>query len=205
MLLVELLNLEKENLMIDYQKIADAIKYYEKLGYKYIDVPWFVSLDNFLITRPQGARIFETFAGTLIASGEQSFLEIRTQLKPGKYQCVTPCFRDEKIKDDLHLQYFIKNELIIIPENTWNRHLEKDLEKMVNDAKDFFVKYSPNNLTFHFMCDKQYTDICIPIDLLINNIEVGSYGCRVWDGFCWIYGTGCAEPRLTQAIESKHG
>jgi hypothetical protein len=41
------------------------------------------------------------------------------------------------------------------------------------------------------------------IDIVINGIEVGSYGLRVLNltGFIWIYGTGLALPRMTQAIK----
>lgn len=184
--------------MIDYQKIADAVKYYSDLEYKYIDVPWLISLDSVLITRPVGARIFETFAGTLVASGEQSFLEIRKNLKPGKYQCVTPCFRDEPIYDKLHHQYFIKNELIIV---CTYFSLKKELQNIINDAKNFFFKYTKGPL--HITDDniKQKTDLFYPFDIKIDNIEVGSYGCRNYQDFYWVYGTGCAEPRLTQALQ----
>lgn len=71
--------------MIDYQKIAHAVHLYQELGYKYIDVPWMVDIDTILITRPPGARLFSTFAGELVASGEQSFLQIHKELQPGKY------------------------------------------------------------------------------------------------------------------------
>lgn len=37
-------------------------------------------------------------------------------------------------------------------------------------------------------------------DLEINNIEVGSYGIRQYKNLFWVYGTGLAEPRFSQAI-----
>jgi seryl-tRNA synthetase len=182
---------------VDYKKIADAVEYYKRFNYKYIEVPWIIPLDTMLITRPLGARLFSTFAGELVASGEQSFLEIRKKLKPGKYQCVTPCFRDEKIKDKFHKQYFIKNELIWIPEpkDVPYCHL---VDKMIAEALPFFKRYS-NPTVANVPLDNAHANK----DILINGIEVGSYGCRTYGVFTWIYGTGCAEPRLTQSIRNR--
>lgn len=189
---------------IDYTKIGHAVKHYTKLGYEYIDAPWLVSLDSIIVTRPQGARVFSTFAGELVASGEQSFLEIRDQLKPGRYQCVTPCFRDEKVHDELHLQYFMKNELIWVPDLNKLDFAEDFLvanvirDEMIEDAKSFFDLYAPSQIV-----NAPVLNAFGNKDIQINGIEVGSYGHRLHAGFIWIYGTGCAEPRLTQAIKGK--
>lgn len=186
--------------MIDYEKIAAAVYHYETKGYKEIEVPWIISLDAMLITRPKGARLFSTFAGELVASGEQSFLEIRNQLKPGKYQCITPCFRDEQIKDGLHHQYFIKNELIWVLDR--NAQLTSDtLEKfniVMKDAHNFFKGYGDARLV-----EAPLDNAVANHDIEINGIEVGSYGFRTYEDFSWIYGTGVAEPRLTQALEQQ--
>ena len=182
--------------MVDYKKIADAVEYYKNFDYKYIEVPWIISLDTMLITRPPGARLFSTFAGELVASGEQSFLEIRKKLKPGKYQCVTPCFRDEKIRDKLHKQYFIKNELIWIPEPTKDVPYCHLVDKMLAEVLPFFKRYFDAKVI-----EVPIDNAHVNKDIFINGIEVGSYGCRSLGSFTWIYGTGCAEPRLTQAIK----
>jgi hypothetical protein len=183
--------------MIDYRKIADAIDHYTECGYQYIEVPWIISLDSLLVTRPMGARIFSTFAGELVASGEQSFIEIRKELKPGKYQCVTPCFRDEQVHDDLHKQYFLKNELIWVPEpGGWPYdHL---VDRVIGDAFRFFKKYGSTKII-----DNPLPNAFCNKDILINEIEVGSYGFRAHDDFAWVYGTGCAEPRLTQTLKKE--
>jgi hypothetical protein len=173
-------------MVIDYQKIADAITYYKKLNYQYIEVPWFVSKNSIDITKPPSAKYFNTFAGQLVGSGEQSFLEIRRTLKKGFYQCVTPCFRDEDITDKYRRTYFLKLELIEIG----SLDKDKSVDSMLQQANKFFEKYHPTN--------EIQTDI--GFDLMINNIEVGSYGYREYNGFLWIYGTGIAEPRLSQAI-----
>jgi hypothetical protein len=180
--------------MIDYSKIASAVTYYEAKGYKQIEVPWIVSLDTMLATRPKGARLFSTFAGELVASGEQSFIEIRDSLKPGKYQCVTPCFRDEPVKDELHRQYFIKNELIWVL-NSYE-FSQPHLESVIQDALNFFKQYGTAEVVDAPIFNAHYNK-----DIELNGIEVGSYGFRIHEGFHWIYGTGCAEPRLTMAMD----
>jgi len=186
--------------MIDYEKIAAAVYHYETKGYKEIEVPWIISLDSMLITRPKGARLFSTFAGELVASGEQSFLEIRNQLKPGKYQCVTPCFRDEQTKDDLHHQYFIKNELIWVLDIPQLDIAMEKLNIVIKDALQFF-KGCWASRTEPKLVHNPLDNTIANQDIEINGIEVGSYGYRSYEGFHWIYGTGCAEPRLTQVLE----
>ena len=37
-------------------------------------------------------------------------------------------------------------------------------------------------------------------DININGVEVGSYGCRNFEGNIVQYGTGLALPRITQAV-----
>lgn len=171
--------------MIDYTKISTAIKCYKDLGYQYIDVPWLVSKESMMVTSPEGKRLFTTFAGELVASGEQSFIEMRKVLNFGKYVCATPCFRDETI-DRIHHQYFFKVELIdIYPEDK-----EASVQQMIKDAAYFFNLYLNTNVT--------KTDI--GYDLTYRGIELGSYGNRTFDNWNWTYGTGCAEPRLSQAL-----
>ena len=171
--------------LIDYGMIQLARSFYEAFGYKSVTVPWLISEETMNITRPVGSRLFETFAGCCVASGEQSFLEVRKKLKPGKYQCVTPCFRDEQVHDELHLQYFIKLELIhVLAEGE-----EPDVKEMVNMCLRFF-RYGP--------CAAA-VKTAEGFDITINDIEVGSYGFREHDGFRWVFGTGIAEPRFTQA------
>ncbi|RDJ35338.1 MAG: hypothetical protein DWQ19_11020 [Crenarchaeota archaeon] len=178
---------------INYSFISKAILCYESLGFKYVEVPWLVSNDALDVTRPPEARSFETFAGNLVASGEQSFIEIRDRLKVGgKYQCVTPCFRDEKY-DKYHKQRFLKNELIwvISPDDC----VETKTKQCLDCASFVFLQC----MDYKFKIEVVDTDI--GKDLYINGIEVGSYGYRCYDGFHWIYGTGLAEPRFSQALE----
>lgn len=177
------LKVEKD-INIDYAKIAKAIIFYQSQGYQYLEVPWLVSKESIDITKPKEARYFNTSLGQLVGSGEQSFFEIKNQLKSdSKYVCATPCFRDEQY-DELHLPSFFKVELI---------HVQPKLrmQALIKDAFTFFLGYS-----------NQISVIGTEIgqDIMLNGIELGSYGRRSIDGFDWEYGTGCAEPRLSQAL-----
>lgn len=182
---------KKGSSMIDYRKIADAVDYYTNLGYKYIEVPWIVSRDSMKITAPDNSqyRYFSTFMGDLVASGEQSFLEIRNTLN-GKYCCVTPCFRNENPVTDLTRNWFMKVELI-------NANPKEDedsaIMSIIDDAYSFFERYGKVKVVRTFN----------EFDIEMNNIEIGSYEAREIRNFHWIYGTGCAEPRLSQAINRE--
>lgn len=171
---------------INYRAIADALDHYKNKGYQYIEVPWLVSPESIQPTRPPEARLYKTFAGCLVASGEQSFIEVRKELCPGrKYMCATPCFRDERY-DDLHLPQFFKVELIL---PLWkDDDPDKGVQEVLSDAWSFFSRYG--------QVVSVKTDI--GFDINFYGFEVGSYGWREHDGFRWVYGTGLAEPRLTQ-------
>jgi hypothetical protein len=182
---------------IDYRFLSIAVGFYEIRGYKYLEVPWFVSQESCDVTCPPWAELFKTFAGCLVASGEQSFIEMRKKLAPGKYQCVTPCFRDEEKPDELHLQYFMKNELIrVLPPG---QNVEFEVESIIVEACDFFS--STMNIFGKTGSEMRVVETNIGKDIEINGIEVGSYGYREYDNFRWVYGTGCAEPRLSQALK----
>lgn len=195
--------------MIDYNKIGMAVNYYTEHKFKYIEVPWIISKESMMITAPPDARLFSTFAGELVASGEQSFLEIRKELLkadgfPALYQCVTPCFRDEAKPDELHLQYFMKNELIGINWHTFEKKEDVPhalLSFIIRKALDFFKKFAnPEDVK---LIDSPMSNSVINWDITIKDIEVGSYGYRYIDDFAWCYGTGCAEPRLSQVLAMK--
>jgi len=192
--------------MIDYNKIGFAIDFYNSIGFKYIDVPWIVSEESVSATAPVGVRIFNTFAGELVASGEQSFIEIRKKLMassgfPALFQCVTPCFRDEPINDPLHLQYFMKNELIAVLHPTHGKeHIPwATIDFLIRNALVFFKKLIKEHDEIKVVNAPQDNSI-LNKDILINEIEVGSYGYRYYKDFCWVYGTGIAEPRFSQAL-----
>ena len=177
--------------MIDYGRLDRAIAHYTNLGYTRIESPWTVTQAISNITKPLGTKDWE-IAGkgkVLVASGEQSFLYLYLKgfLPNGRYQTVTPCFRDEPF-DATHTKYFIKNELIVTDEVS-----DTNLKTVVRDAREFFE----NELGLHIMM-KPTT---LGYDLEAAGIELGSYGIRNCEYLTWIYGTGCAEPRLSMVKE----
>lgn len=188
--------------MIDYLKIAESTSFYEERGYKRIESPWAVSNEVAAITRPEEKDASQDYVikhnnKTLVASGEQSFLylALKNFLPPGKYQTVTPCFRNESF-DFTHSKYFMKNELII----TDGMFTRERILLMAKDAKTFISKYIPEEaLTIDKIDDFSYDINChVNYKGKEKIIELGSYGIRSCEFLTWIYGTGIAEPRLTR-------
>jgi hypothetical protein len=171
---------------IDYKKIVDAMHHYTWLGYEELPAPWFASRQAMQVTAPPDRRFCTSFLGDLVASGEQSFIQMWMDgnLEPGKWHCATPCFRDEPLIDDLHLNYFFKVELIEVSP----KDVKKSLDAMIKDAMKFFDNY----------VDVEIEPTSIGIDIVSKGgIELGSYGYREHGDFKWVYGTGVAEPRLS--------
>lgn len=175
--------------MINFKYIEDSIRYYSELGYTRIESPWIVPDAVDAITRPDNVQPMrlEHNGKCLIASGEQSFLYLMMKgfLPEGKYQTVTPCFRPDKF-DLLHSKYFIKNELIQTDEVS-----EENMMKMLVSAEIFFEKHlKAKNHIGRKVTNEGY-------DITFKGYELGSYGIREHGNLKWIYGTGCAEPRMT--------
>lgn len=194
-----------------YDTIHDSVLYYEIQGYQYIQTPWIVKESVSNITKPVEKQNFPFRDKVLVASGEQSFLELihNHQLDPGKhYQTTTPCFRDE-VEDELHKLYFMKTELIyfeyiqndcVNPEQI--ARLEKEVDLMAHGiCAKFFSKYLPVKT---INLPDQSKDHFHLYDIVTDDndqIELGSYGVRRYNNIIWAYGTGCAEPRLSNIIK----
>lgn len=179
--------------MIDYKKLSDSVNFYEGLGFKRIEAPWWVSQQIMDITAPKDKTedyFLPKNKKVLVASGEQSFLytAAKGRLPAGKYQTVTPCFRDESI-GILNKKCFMKNELIVTDEVS-----KESLLRTILRAKQFFVTQVPNEKLLTIETTE------IGYDINYDGIEIGSYGIRSCEFLDWIYATGCAEPRLTRAI-----
>jgi hypothetical protein len=107
----------------------------------------------------------------------------------GLSQAFTPCFRDEKKHDKYHHPYFLKLEL-------FNPECSKEaLRNMLQDAVAFYETHLPVRVV---KADNG-------LDIVTHNgLELGSYGMRELnyqgETYRWTYGTGCAEPRLSQAL-----
>lgn len=188
---------------IDYQKIADAEKYYISKGYKRIEAPWWVSRKIANLTKPEGKGDFliESNQKVLVASGEQSFLYManKGRLLQGEFLTTTPCFRNDSI-GMLHRKCFLKTELI-----KTDKVNSKELKKMIDLSYNFFLNYFPKEE----LKIVKIGDLEFDIELHLKDkenptvIELGSYGIRSCEFLEWIYGTGCAEPRLSRALQVK--
>jgi hypothetical protein len=183
--------------MIDYKRLNDSIIYYETLGFNRIESPWTVTKAVSDITKPVGKTEWEILGKdkVLVASAEQSFLYLYLKgfLPNGKYQSITPCFRDDTF-DILHTKYFMKNELIITDDVS-----DKKLTEVIGHCKRFFESI------LHTSVDVIKTED--GYDIEYNKIEIGSYGIRSCEYLDWIYATGLAEPRMSmiKKIVEKNG
>lgn len=177
--------------MIDYKLIQASIEYYESLHFKHVEAPWAVSEAICNITLPEGKMPFKLVHNNkcLVGSAEQSFLYLYLKgfLPKGQFQAVTPCFRYEPF-DQFHSKYFIKNELI---KTDVVSYLE--LVKILDHALGFYKKYIP---------DAHHVETEDGFDIVVDGKELGSYGIRECEFLKWIYGTGCAEPRLSTLMQT---
>lgn len=185
-------------MMINYLRLHESTLFYEERGFKRVESPWTVTKPVSRITAPDGSFDWEILNKNkvLVASGEQSFLYMYLKgfLPPGKFQTITPCFRDEPF-DEIHTKYFMKNELIITEDVSTSKIFE-----VFDAAEELFSRYIPKKYLYSVETKEG-------LDLVFRRkkveIELGSYGMRRCSYLKWVYGTGCAEPRLTQAIQ--HG
>lgn len=99
--------------MIDYSRLDRSLIHYGDSIHKYnrIESPWTVTKVVSAVTKPDNRNDWEIIGKdkVLVASGEQSFLYLYLKkfLPKGKFQTITPCFRDEAF-DITHTKYFIK-------------------------------------------------------------------------------------------------
>jgi len=176
--------------MIDYNLLNESIIHYTDCGYTRIETPWLVTDYVDAITRPKTAIKYHipNKNKNFIASGEQGFLYLylKQYLPKGKFQTLTPCLRNDPF-DFTHTKYFMKNELIITDDVS-----DSSLDSMINHALEFFRTYVSKSVV-PLKTNDGY-------DLMLDNIELGSYGIRKCEFLTWIYGTGCAEPRTSNLI-----
>lgn len=176
---------------INWEVIGESLSFYKKIGYQYIEVPWTVGEEALKTTLPPGRKGIHCDDGALVGSAEQSFIQLMLdeKLQPGRYVAATPCFRDEQ-SDTLHQRSFFKVELINFSREPMS--LTKELVwEMATNARTFFHQTQSKSLIFE-------TEVGLDIEL--NGIEIGSYGYRNYKNNHWIYGTGMAEPRFSQAV-----
>jgi len=186
--------------IINYKNLADSIDFYSERGYQNIEVPWYVTSDIMEITRPSFVSPDDDYYlpknnKVLVASAEQSFiyLMVKGLLPEGFYQGVTPCYRFEKI-NALHRKCFMKNELIYVTYDM-TKDISPILSKVIGDAQTFFETVIKDKA---MIVDSPQENSTVNLDLMYKDQELGSYGIRNYKNlFQWVYGTGCAEPRLS--------
>lgn len=189
--------------MINYQNIQDSITYYNNKGYKRVETPWTVTEAISKLTKPEDKIDWKISNKNkaLVGSAEQGFLYLVLKgfLPNGKYQSTSPCFREE-IFDLIHSKYFLKNEIFITEEvNDITLHL------LINDALWFFAQklkvsdedYNKGEIIKIVEISKDTYDI------EYKGVELGSYGIRENNLCRYIYGTACAEPRLSYCQKLK--
>lgn len=174
--------------------ILEALNFYQN-EFRMLSVPMCVDLKAIHSSIPEFKRneldILPRKNGSYyVGSAEQSFIYLHSHglLPENKSMALTPCQRDE-IEDDIHLGIFLKLELINVGHH--------NVEDMLDISRKFFSKYS-NNIDIIDSGNKPHEK-----DILINGIEVGSYGVGyMQDGTPYTYGTGIAEPRLSFALNN---
>lgn len=180
---------------IRWDLLSEAKNHYSRHGFFYMEVPWTVGRDAYMATKPEDAKdlLVRHWDRYLLASGEQSLMQIRSKLPCKHLQTITPCFRSENEYNDLRRPHFMKLELMSVLDETDND--VRCLQQMIMKALAFFGKHAYNLEVVHTGNDTY--------DINSNGIEIGSYGIREYQGFRWVYGTGLAEPRFSQTMEQK--
>lgn len=176
---------------IDWRLLAQAIDYYEKRDFEYVELPYFVpSFVSDITFDGNGFNVDSLHS--LIGSAEQSFLNDAVScwrdkdMAPGRYVGCTPCFRKEPEYNALSQPHFMKVEL-------FQCGGEADAWALMQIARQFMVLALP----FHVSVLIETTSD--GWDLVVNGVEVGSYGVRKYADFSWAYGTGLALPRFSKA------
>lgn len=181
-------------LTINWARIAKALAFYQKQGFAYIEAPWLVSKEAIGVTIPPGHQSYTVANQELVASAEQSFIDlaIRGLLNPGKYVAATPCFRDDAL-DEYHQRYFFKVELIELSrEASLTAEQVERTRAMANLALQFYRSQKGGKEAYITLTEEGW-------DIALKGVELGSYGYRRFREWRWIYGTGLAEPRFSSS------
>lgn len=180
---------------INWGLLAKAQQYYQE-QFLYQETPFIVPVSYNKLTKPHDEPsfilnngIFKEKEHELVGSAEQGFiyLALRKQLKSHKLCSISPCFRSDDY-DSLHFPWFMKLELFHLSNDP------KDILPILNYSLLFFKSQFNGNYTIIQTAEQSW-------DILLNGIEIGSYGLRILDDLQFIYGTGLALPRFSQAIQ----
>lgn len=180
------------------RRLSQALSFWGAHGYQFVNLPWLVPQRIANLTKPAFVTTEDpvTDHGTMVASGEQSFLKLWEEgaLEDGqKYIGWTPCFRNETQFDATHHFYFLKAELFCPSPRSTAEMLREHLE----GSQKLFAYVANAHLPVR--------EVCIAtgqIDLELEGMEIGSYGHRNVPGLgAYSYGTALAEPRFSTALE----
>ena len=190
--------------IIDYKLLNKAVKFFSKKGFTQIEVPWRVSKESINATFDVNLS-FKSDDKFLIGSAEQGFLEliIQNKLRNTMAMSVSPCFRND-FEDSFHQKEFIKLELMYC-----SNHIIKETETIYNIFMSYVLKFITKKLKVHksritIMATNDSNSIYSE-DILIDNIEYGSYGIRRFKDIYYIYGTGIALPRASTILNNSKG
>jgi hypothetical protein len=190
------------NLPVDsLERIARSVRHWVQQGWLFVPLPWVAPARYTDATKPDFVTTpdLATPHGNLLASGEQAFLMLleQAQLPAGeRYIGWTPCFRDEAVFDARHHFYFMKSELFQRSEPSF---AFRQLEVMIERARQWFQQ-ELLDAGVEAVVTRE-TVSADQIDLVVGDLELGSYGIRQFMGHTYVYGTACAEPRLSEAIQ----
>lgn len=181
-------------------RLARCTAYWERQGYQFVPLPWVADERYTAATKPSFVKEpdIATPHGNLVASGEQAFLRLmeQGQLPEGtSFVGWTPCFRNEATFDSTHHLYFMKAELFVRCQN------RAEAAELVREVALTAQSWMHGELLAVGVVENP---LLVPIgdlqlDLELGGIELGSYGYRELFGQGFVYGTGCAEPRFSQA------
>lgn len=196
---------------INYEILNNALDYYiHRAGFKYLDVSWLVNEKISNITKPYDRKNLFVNDKVLVASAEQSFLQKMLIDKSLEYEmnyvAMTPCFRDEKVLDDIHQTYFMKIGLFSMVK--YMEIANELIDLYIRIARMLFESYRLKTKVLNtgetYLSIKSY-------DILDKKtgIELGSYAINklknslYFEDCMWICGTGVAEPRLSYVISRQ--
>lgn len=187
---------------IEWRLLSQALEHYRQLGYDQVETPWVIPTPYMDGTKPHYHKTFEMTKGQfkdqpneLVGSAEQGFVYLKSRgLLPAgdQFMSVSPCFRVENF-DETHLPWFMKLELFINDANP------ERLGFMIEDCVEIFKMLNERD---YCPFEKiEVVKIGDTFDIEMNGIEIGSYGIRRHFDRKedYIYGTGIALPRFTQA------
>lgn len=181
--------------------LSFAVQWWVQRGLRFVNLPWVVDPRYSAVTRPAFARDIETPHGVFVASGEQSFMELweKGALPPHSegYVGWTPCLRDEPKLDELHYFGFMKAE-VFIPLTPESRPMTA-CTQLVSQQLQLFTLLCHRFGVLHPALTTEVIS-AEQIDILLNDIEIGSYGVRALNDRKFLYGTALALPRFSQAL-----